>query len=67
MKLTPTEERTLIDYVNQSIKSGKETRLLIEIESRSISTDVKISSIPEDVYLQTFGKQSIIDWDNYNF
>jgi len=43
------------------------SQFLIEIIHDGISCDVKISQIPEDVYVKTFGKQSIIDWDNYDF
>jgi hypothetical protein len=65
--LTKTEEKTLIDYVNESLNKGKPSRFMIEIHPMSMSTDVKISSIPEDVYVQTFGTSSVIDWANYDF
>lgn len=67
MNLTQIEEKKLIDYVNQALQEDKPTRFMIEIQPESMSTDVKISIISEDVYLQTFGKESVIDWDNYDF
>ena len=67
MNLTPIEEKKLIDFVNESLMEDKPARFMIEIVPQSMSTNVKISVIPEDIHLQTFGKESIIDWDNYDF
>jgi hypothetical protein len=40
---------------------------MIEIHPMSMATNVKISSISEDVYVQTFGKTSVIDWQITTF